>query len=67
MVTEIRIIKQTANKTTAGGILLYIATHLSYKCQYDLNIISIKIINKPTFIEIVKLYESFTDIHLWIC
>ena len=28
----------TPNETSAGGTLLYIANHLSHKCQNDLNI-----------------------------
>ena len=30
--------KFTPTETSAGGTLLYIANHLSYKCQNDLNI-----------------------------
>ena len=56
--------------TSAGGTLLYIANHLSYKCRNDLNICK-KNELESTFIEIVNpknqvlLWESFTDIHLW--
>ena len=54
VISEIRITKQvslsnnlnlnnysfefTPTETSAGGTLLYIANHLSYKCQNDLNI-----------------------------
>ena len=61
----------TPTETCAGGNLLYIANHLSYKCRNDLNIYK-KNEMKSTFIEIVNpkkcqilLWESFTDIHLW--
>ena len=35
----------TPTETSAGGTLLYIANHLSYKCHNDLNIYSIKRMN----------------------
>ena len=60
----------TPTETFAGGTLLYIANHLSYKCCNDLNIYK-KNELESTFIEIVNpknqilLWESFTDIHLW--
>ena len=61
----------TPTETSAGGTLLYIANHLSYKCHNDLNIYK-KNELESTFIEIVNpkksvlYWESFTDIHLWI-
>ena len=60
----------TPTETCAGGTLLYIANHLSYKCRNDLNIYE-KNELESTFIEIVNpkksniIVESFTDIHLW--
>ena len=60
----------TPTETSAGGTLLYIAKHLSYKCRNDLNIYK-KNELESTFIEIVNhkksniIWESFTDIHLW--
>ena len=54
----------TLTETSAGGTLLYIANHLSYKCQNDLNIYK-KNELESTFIENqILLWESFTDIHL---
>ena len=43
----------TPTETSAGGTLLYIANHLSYKCCNDLNIYK-KNELESTFIEIVK-------------
>ena len=61
----------TPTETSAGGTLLYIANHLSYKCRNDLNIYEKSEMESP-FIEIVNprksniIVESFTDIHLWV-
>ena len=43
----------TATETSAGGTLLYIANHLSYKCRNDLHIYK-KNELESTFIEIVN-------------
>ena len=43
----------TPTETSAGGTLLYIANHLSYKCRNDLNIYK-KNELESTFIEIVN-------------
>ena len=47
----------TPSETYAGGTLLYIANHLSYKCQNDLNIYK-KNELESTFIEIVNPKKS---------
>ena len=47
----------TLTETSAGGTLLYIANHLSYKCRNDLNIYK-KIELESTFIEIVNPRKS---------
>ena len=47
----------TPTETSAGGILLYIANHLSYKCRNDLNIYK-KNELQSTFIEIVNPKKS---------
>ena len=47
----------TPTETSAGGTLLYIANHLSYKCCNDLNIHK-KDEVESTFIEIVNLKKS---------
>ena len=47
----------TATETSAGGTLLYIANHLSYKCRNDLNIYK-KNELESTFIEIVNPKKS---------
>ena len=47
----------TPTETSAGGTLLYIANHLSYKCRNDLNIYK-KIELESTFIEIVNPRKS---------
>ena len=47
----------TPTKTSAGGTLLYIASHLSYKCRSDLNIYK-KNDLESTFIEIVSPRKS---------
>ena len=47
----------TPTETCAGGTLLYIANHLSYKCRNDLNIYK-KIELESTFIEIVNPKKS---------
>ena len=46
----------TPTDTFAGGILLYIANHLSYKCRNDLNIYKNEL--ESTFIEIANLRKS---------
>ena len=55
----------TPTEISAGGILLYIANHLSYKCCNDLNIYK-KNELKFTFIEIVnaKKIQYYRGIHL---
>ena len=60
----------TPTETSAGGTLLYIANHLSYKCRNDLNIYKKMNLNLLLLkLSIQKnqtlLWESFTDIHLW--
>ena len=47
----------TPTETSAGGTLLYIANHLSYKCHNDLNIYK-KNELESTFIEIVNPKKS---------
>ena len=47
----------TPTETSAGGILLYIANHLSYKCRNDLNIYKKNELGS-TFIEIVNPRKS---------
>ena len=47
----------TPAETCAGGTLLYIANHLSYKCRNDLNIYK-KNELESTFIEIVNPKKS---------
>ena len=47
----------TPTETYAGGTLLYIADHLSYKCLNDLNIYKNNVL-ESTFIEIVKLRKA---------
>ena len=47
----------TPTETCAGGTLLYIANHLSYKCRNDLNIYK-KNEFESTFIEIVNPKKS---------
>ena len=47
----------TPTETCAGGTLLYIANHLSYKCHSDLNIYK-KNEMESTFIEIVNPRKS---------
>ena len=49
----------TPTETSAGGILLYIANHPSYKCCNDLNIYK-KNELESTFIEIVNTRKSST-------
>ena len=46
----------TPTETSAGGTLLYVANHLSYKCHNDLNIYKNKL--ESTFIEIVNPKKS---------
>ena len=63
--------KFTPTETSAGGTLLYITNHLSYKCCNDLNIYkkneleSILLMKLSTQENRILLWESFTDIHLW--
>ena len=47
----------TPTETSAGGMLLHIANHLSYKCRNDLNIYT-KNELESTFIEIVNPKKS---------
>ena len=47
----------TPTETFAGGTLLYIANHLSYKCRNDLNIYK-KNELESTFIQIVNVKKS---------
>ena len=47
----------TLTETCAGGTLLYIANHLSYKCRNDLNIYK-KNELESTFIEIINPKKS---------
>ena len=49
--------ESTATETCAGGALLYIANHLSYKCRNDLNIYKENEL-EFTFIEIFNLKKS---------
>ena len=55
----------TPTETSAGGTLLYIANHLSYKCRNDLNILK-KNELESTFIEIVnpKKIKYYCGSHL---
>ena len=61
----------TPTETSAGGTLLYIVNQLSFKCCNDLNIYNkmnwnlflLKLLTRENQI---LLWESFTDIHLWI-
>ena len=53
----------TATDASAGGTLLYIANHPSYKCHSDLNIYKKNELDS-TFIEIVNPRKA--NIHLWI-
>ena len=61
----------TPTESFAGGILLYIPNNLSYTCRNDLNIdkkmnwnlLLLKLLTRENQI---LLWESFTDIHLWI-
>ena len=60
----------TPTETSAGGTLLYIANHLSYKCQNDLNIykkmnLNLLLLKLSIQKNQILLWESFTDIHLW--
>ena len=81
-VTETRITKQlsllnnfnlnnysyefTPTETTAGGTLLYIANHLSYKCRNDLNIYKKNELELLILKNRMLFWESYTDIHPWI-
>ena len=61
----------TPTETSAGGTLLYIANHLSYKCRNNLNIYkkmnwNLLLLKFLTRENQILLWESFTDIHLWI-
>ena len=61
----------TPTETSAGGTFLHTANHLSYKQQNDLNIYK-KNELKSTLLKLstqksqILLWESFTDIQLWI-
>ena len=60
----------TPTETSAGGTLLYIANHLSYKCRNDLNIykkmnLNLLLLKLSIQKNQILLWESFTDIHLW--
>ena len=61
----------TPTETSAGGTLLYIANHLSYKCHNDLNIYK-KNKLESTFTEIANLKKPNILVgviyrhHLWI-
>ena len=62
--------KITRTETSAGGTLLYIAKHLSYKCCNDLNIYkkmncNLLLLKLLTQKNQILLWESFTDIPLW--
>ena len=59
----------TPTETSAGGTLLYIANHLSYKCRNDLNIykkmnLNLLLLKFPIHKNQILLWDSFTDIHL---
>ena len=59
----------TPPETSAGGTLLYIANHLSYKCRNDLNIykemnLNLLLLELSIQKNQILLWESFTDIHL---
>ena len=61
----------TPTETSAGGTVLYIAIHLSYKCRNDLNIykklnLNLHVLNLSIQNSPILLSESFTDIHPWI-
>ena len=60
----------TQTETSAGGTLLYIANHLSYKCRNDLNMykkneVESTLLKLSTQENQILLCESFADIHLW--
>ena len=56
----------TPTETSAGGTLLHIANHLSYKCRNDLNMNWNLLLSKlSTQKNQILLRESFTGIHLW--
>ena len=61
----------TPTETSTGGTFLHTANHLSYKQQNDLNIYK-KNELKSTLLKLstqksqILLWESFTDIQLWI-
>ena len=59
----------TPAETSADGIFIYIANHLSYKCRNDLNIYKNKELNLLLLKLSVRknqvlLWKSFTDIYL---
>ena len=56
----------TPTETTAGGTLLYIANHLSYKCRNDLNIYKKNELELLILKNRMLFWESYTDIHPWI-
>ena len=83
-VTETRITKQTSlttninlrnyaieftpTESTAGGTLLYINSHLSYKPRPDLNVYKANQLESP-FVEIINPKKSnivFTNIQIWM-
>ena len=60
----------TPTETSAGGTLLYIANHLSYKCRNDLNIykkmnLNLLLLKLSIQKNQVLLCELYTDIYLW--
>ena len=59
----------TPIQTSAGGTLFYIANHLSYKLQNDLDIykkmnLNLLLLKLSIQKSQILLWESFTDIHL---
>ena len=60
----------TPTEASAGGTLLYIANHPSFKCLNVLNIyrkmnLNLLLLKLPIQKNQILLWESFTDIHLW--
>ena len=60
----------TPTETSAGGTLLYIANHPSFKCRNVLNIykkmnLNLLLLKLSIQKNQILLWESFTDIHLW--
>ena len=61
----------TPTEACGGGTLLYIANHLPHKCRNDLSIYKkmnwdLLLLKLSTQKSRIFLWESFTDIHLWI-